>query len=172
VGSTLRQTDCESSFLYATATQQPYLRSKFLSCRRSLRSYCLRPILVRTEGMPGNDEKTRIEAFASPGCSKMPRTTKRDRKNRGVPPPTVVIDQVHGAIGPESLHAMIASTAGTNCRPVVRVLPLRRARRTPRCPRRVLGLSLRVQESYKLLSQMDRPCSQIRRLVQGNVHNK
>jgi 4-hydroxy-2-oxoheptanedioate aldolase len=34
---------------------------------------------------------------------------------------TVVIDQEHGAIGPENLHAMIASTAGTNCRPVVRV---------------------------------------------------
>jgi 4-hydroxy-2-oxoheptanedioate aldolase len=33
----------------------------------------------------------------------------------------VVIDQEHGAIGPEHLHAMIASTAGTNCRPLVRV---------------------------------------------------
>ena len=33
----------------------------------------------------------------------------------------VVIDQEHGAIGPENLHAMIASTAGTNCRPIVRV---------------------------------------------------
>ena len=34
---------------------------------------------------------------------------------------TIVIDQEHGAVGPENLHAMIASTAGTNCRPVVRV---------------------------------------------------
>ncbi len=34
---------------------------------------------------------------------------------------TVVIDQEHGAVGPENLHAMIASTAGANCRPVVRV---------------------------------------------------
>ncbi|WP_456837062.1 aldolase/citrate lyase family protein [Bradyrhizobium sp. USDA 4486] len=33
----------------------------------------------------------------------------------------VVIDQEHGAMGPENLHAKIASTAGTNCRPVVRV---------------------------------------------------
>jgi len=33
----------------------------------------------------------------------------------------VVIDQEHGAVGPENLHAMIAATAGTNCRPVVRV---------------------------------------------------
>ncbi|GGJ42607.1 HpcH/HpaI aldolase family protein [Neoroseomonas lacus] len=33
----------------------------------------------------------------------------------------VVIDQEHGAIGPEHLHAMIAATAGTKCRPLVRV---------------------------------------------------
>ena len=53
---------------------------------------------VRTEGMPGNDEKTRIEAFASPGCSKMPRATKRGRKNRGVPPPaTFDIDTLPGS---------------------------------------------------------------------------
>src|SRR5918995_3442261 len=33
----------------------------------------------------------------------------------------VVIDQEHGAVGPESLHAMIAATAGTRCVPLVRV---------------------------------------------------
>jgi 4-hydroxy-2-oxoheptanedioate aldolase len=33
----------------------------------------------------------------------------------------VVIDQEHGAIGPESLQAMIAATAGTPCAPLVRV---------------------------------------------------
>jgi 4-hydroxy-2-oxoheptanedioate aldolase len=33
----------------------------------------------------------------------------------------VLIDQEHGPIGPESLHAMIASTAGTDCSPWVRV---------------------------------------------------
>ena len=33
----------------------------------------------------------------------------------------VVIDQEHGAVGPESLHAMIAATAGTPCAPLVRV---------------------------------------------------
>jgi 4-hydroxy-2-oxoheptanedioate aldolase len=33
----------------------------------------------------------------------------------------VVIDQEHGPIGPESLHAMIAATAGTACSPWVRV---------------------------------------------------
>jgi 4-hydroxy-2-oxoheptanedioate aldolase len=33
----------------------------------------------------------------------------------------VLIDQEHGPIGPESLHAMVASTAGTACSPWVRV---------------------------------------------------
>ena len=33
----------------------------------------------------------------------------------------VGIDQEHGPIGPESLHAMVASTAGTACSPWVRV---------------------------------------------------
>jgi 4-hydroxy-2-oxoheptanedioate aldolase len=33
----------------------------------------------------------------------------------------VLLDQEHGPIGPESLHAMIASTAGTSCSPWVRV---------------------------------------------------
>lgn len=33
----------------------------------------------------------------------------------------LMIDQEHGPIGPESLHAMIASTAGTSCSPWVRV---------------------------------------------------
>jgi hypothetical protein len=48
--------------------------------------------------MPGNYEKTRIEEFGSPGCSKMPRTTKRPRKNRGVPPPaTFDIDTLPGS---------------------------------------------------------------------------
>ncbi|HJY47457.1 MAG TPA: hypothetical protein VJ349_02240, partial [Stellaceae bacterium] len=48
--------------------------------------------------MPGNDEKTRIEAFASPGCSKMTPATKPGRKNRGVPPPaTFDIDTLPGS---------------------------------------------------------------------------
>jgi 4-hydroxy-2-oxoheptanedioate aldolase len=33
----------------------------------------------------------------------------------------VMIDQEHGPIGPESLHAMVASTGGTSCSPWVRV---------------------------------------------------
>lgn len=33
----------------------------------------------------------------------------------------VVIDQEHGAVGPENLHAMIAATGGTLCAPLVRV---------------------------------------------------
>jgi 4-hydroxy-2-oxoheptanedioate aldolase len=33
----------------------------------------------------------------------------------------LVIDQEHGAVGPESLHDMIAATAGTRCAPLVRI---------------------------------------------------
>jgi 4-hydroxy-2-oxoheptanedioate aldolase len=33
----------------------------------------------------------------------------------------VIIDLEHGPIGPESLHAMVAATAGTSCAPLVRV---------------------------------------------------
>jgi len=33
----------------------------------------------------------------------------------------VILDQEHGAVGPEALHAMIAATAGTGCAPLVRV---------------------------------------------------
>jgi len=33
----------------------------------------------------------------------------------------IVIDQEHAPVGPENLHAMIASTAGSNCTPLVRV---------------------------------------------------
>ena len=48
--------------------------------------------------MRGKDEMTRIEAFGSPGCSKVPRATKRGRKNRGVPPPaTFDIDTLPGS---------------------------------------------------------------------------
>jgi hypothetical protein len=56
--------------------------------------------------MPGNDEKTRIEAFASPACSKMPSATKRGRKNRGVPPPaTFDIDALPGSSNLTALEA-------------------------------------------------------------------
>jgi 4-hydroxy-2-oxoheptanedioate aldolase len=33
----------------------------------------------------------------------------------------IIIDQEHAPVGPENLHAMIASTAGTTCLPLVRV---------------------------------------------------
>ncbi|MFK8034908.1 MAG: HpcH/HpaI aldolase/citrate lyase family protein [Hyphomicrobiales bacterium] len=33
----------------------------------------------------------------------------------------VIIDQEHGAVGREALHAMIAATAGTECAPLVRI---------------------------------------------------
>ena len=48
--------------------------------------------------MPGNDEKTRIEPLGSANSREMPRTTKRPRKNRGVPPPaTFDIDTLPGS---------------------------------------------------------------------------
>lgn len=33
----------------------------------------------------------------------------------------VIIDQEHGAVGREAMHAMIAATAGTDCAPLVRI---------------------------------------------------
>ena len=61
-----------SSYLYATATQEPYLRNLYLSCWSSLRFYSIRPIMVRGGGMRGKDESTRIEAFGSPSSTDMP----------------------------------------------------------------------------------------------------
>jgi hypothetical protein len=62
--------------------------------------------MVQGGGMGGKDEKNRIEAFASPGCSKMPRATKRSRKNRGVPPPaTFDIDTLPGSSNLTALEA-------------------------------------------------------------------
>ena len=45
----------------------------------------------------------------------------------------VVVDLEHGPIGPENLHAMVASTAGTSCSPWVRV---------PRCDEAYVKLAL------------------------------
>jgi hypothetical protein len=56
--------------------------------------------------MGGKDEKTRIEAFGSPGSRKMPRATKRHRKNRGMPPPaTFDIDTLPGSSNLTALEA-------------------------------------------------------------------
>lgn len=87
-------------------TRQSDLRSRFLSCWTSLQSYCFRPIMVRGGGMRGNDEQNRIEAFGSPAGRKMPRATKRHRKNRGMPPPaTFDIDTLPGSSNLTSLEA-------------------------------------------------------------------
>jgi hypothetical protein len=59
------------SHLYATTTPRPYLRTCFLSCWSSLRSYRLRPILVRDDGIGGKDRNVRIEASGSPDSRKM-----------------------------------------------------------------------------------------------------
>ena len=56
--------------------------------------------------MSGNDEKTQIEALESPGSRKMPRATKRHRKNRGMPPPaTFDIDTLPGSSNLTALEA-------------------------------------------------------------------
>ena len=56
--------------------------------------------------MGGNDEKTRISAFKSPVSRKMPRATKRHRKNRGMPPPaTFDIDTLPGSSNLTALEA-------------------------------------------------------------------
>src|SRR3981081_3801660 len=62
----------------------------FFLAGESLRSYCLRPIMVRGRGMGRKDEKTRIEALGWSGSRKMPHATKRRRKNRGMPPPATL----------------------------------------------------------------------------------
>jgi hypothetical protein len=56
--------------------------------------------------MDGKDEKTRDEAFGSLGSRKMPRPTKRPRKNRGMPPPaTFDIDTLPGSSNLTALEA-------------------------------------------------------------------
>jgi hypothetical protein len=56
--------------------------------------------------MGGKDEKTRIEAFGSPGSRKVPPATKRSRKNHGMPPPaTFDIDRLPGSSNLTALEA-------------------------------------------------------------------
>lgn len=50
----------------------------------------------------------------------------------------IVIDQEHGAISTEKLHSMIASTAGTDCAPLVRV-----AEKTSRIRKDCIGYGCR-----------------------------
>ena len=56
--------------------------------------------------MRGKDEMTRIEALGSLNSRKMPRATKRHRKNRGMPPPaTFDIDALPGSSNLTALEA-------------------------------------------------------------------
>ena len=56
--------------------------------------------------MDGKDEQTRIEGFEPPGIRKMPRVAKRQRKNRGMPPPaTFDIDTLPGSSNLTALEA-------------------------------------------------------------------
>ncbi|WP_084804608.1 hypothetical protein [Bradyrhizobium sp. NAS80.1] len=56
--------------------------------------------------MGGEDEKTQMEALGTPGSRKMLSTTKRRRKNRGMPPPaTFDIDTLPGSSNLTALEA-------------------------------------------------------------------
>jgi hypothetical protein len=56
--------------------------------------------------MRDKGEENRIEALGSPGSGKMPRATKRQRKNRGVPPPaTFDIETLPGSSNLTALEA-------------------------------------------------------------------
>jgi 4-hydroxy-2-oxoheptanedioate aldolase len=74
---------------------------------------------------------SRLHAARPEQASKDPRARRRTLpycSDRTRPPSAapagadvVVIDQEHGPIGAESVHAMVAATAGTQCSPWVRV---------------------------------------------------
>ncbi|MET4046227.1 hypothetical protein ABIC03_007967 [Bradyrhizobium sp. RT6a] len=97
---------CNPSYLYATAIQRPYLRSICVSCRRSLQSHNFIPNIVRGGGKSGKGEKTLIEALGPPSNWIIPRTTKRRRKNRGMPPPaTLDINTLPGSSDLTALEA-------------------------------------------------------------------
>lgn len=56
--------------------------------------------------MGGKDEKTRFEAFGSPGSRNMARVTKGPRKNRGMPPPAAFdVDTLPGSSNLTALEA-------------------------------------------------------------------
>jgi hypothetical protein len=98
--------DCDSSYLYATAT-----RNHTGAIDPFLAGVSYDPIASEgssfgVEGMRGKDQETCVEAFGSPGCSQMPRTTKHRRKNRGMPPPaTFDIDTLPSSSNLTALEA-------------------------------------------------------------------
>jgi hypothetical protein len=62
------------------------------------------------------------EGPGSPGRVRQPHSlARRHAGSGGAGADVVMIDQEHGPIGPESMHAMVAATAGTTCSPWVRV---------------------------------------------------
>ncbi|MDE5446277.1 hypothetical protein FXV83_26305 [Bradyrhizobium hipponense] len=62
--------------------------------------------MVRGGGMSGKGEKTPIEALGPPSNRKIPRATKRRRKNRGMPPPaTLDINTLPGSSNLTALEA-------------------------------------------------------------------
>jgi hypothetical protein len=61
--------------LYATATQEPYLCTRFLPWLSSLRSYSVSLIVIQGGGMRGKDEVAQIEALSSPRNGETPLAT-------------------------------------------------------------------------------------------------
>jgi hypothetical protein len=62
--------------------------------------------MVRGRCMSSNDEKTPFEAFGPPGTPELPRVAKRQRKNRGMPPPaTFDIETLPGSSNLTALEA-------------------------------------------------------------------
>jgi hypothetical protein len=75
--------------LYATPTcSHPYARDSFLT--GMTQNYWSTPIMIWGGGMGGKNntgDEARVEASAWPDNRKVPPVTKRNRKNRGMPPP-------------------------------------------------------------------------------------
>ena len=71
--------------------------------------------------MPGIKERLRSGGHPQAGFLNLIPSPVATQALAAAGADVVLIDQEHGPIGPESLHAMIASTAGTACSPWVRV---------------------------------------------------
>jgi 4-hydroxy-2-oxoheptanedioate aldolase len=71
--------------------------------------------------MPGIKERLRSGSEPQAGFLNLIPSAVATQALAAAGADVVLIDQEHGPIGPESLHAMVACTAGTSCSPWVRV---------------------------------------------------
>jgi 4-hydroxy-2-oxoheptanedioate aldolase len=79
------------------------------------------PSGVEEAGMPAVKERLRSGGPPQAGFLNLIPSPVATQAVAAAGADVVLIDQEHGPIGPESLHAMIASTAGTRCSPWVRL---------------------------------------------------